>query len=119
MNIEANGLSFNYRIEGAEGAPWVTFSNSLACDLSMWDGQVAALRHDYRILRYDTRGHGGTDAPEASCKLETCMDWGRIWGQVSLETTSNHICGTVWLLPNSNLASFATLQLRGVRLPLP
>ncbi len=46
MNIEANGISFNTKIEGPEGAPWVTFSNSLACNLSMWDGQVAALRDD-------------------------------------------------------------------------
>lgn len=64
MKIAANGLSFHYRIDGREGAPWILFSNSLATNLSMWDEQVAALGDAYRILRYDQRGHGLTDAPK-------------------------------------------------------
>jgi 3-oxoadipate enol-lactonase len=64
MRINANGISINYRIDGAEGAPWLVFSNSLMTDLTMWDEQVAALAPSLRILRYDQRGHGGTDAPE-------------------------------------------------------
>ncbi len=62
--IAANGITFNTRIDGREGAPWLTFSNSLATNHTMWDDQVAALADDYRIFRYDTRGHGATDAPE-------------------------------------------------------
>src|SRR5688572_6423428 len=64
MKVNANGISFNCRIEGKRGAPWVVFSNSLATDLSMWDDQAAALGDKFQILRYDQRGHGGTDAPE-------------------------------------------------------
>src|SRR5512140_1253949 len=64
MRIDANGISFNYRIDGAEGAPWLVFSNSLMTDLSMWDEQVAALGRSFRVLRYDQRGHGGTQATE-------------------------------------------------------
>jgi 3-oxoadipate enol-lactonase len=60
MQVNANGISINYQIDGREGAPWLIFSNSLMTDLSMWDDQVAALKNDYRILRYDQRGHGGT-----------------------------------------------------------
>ena len=60
--ITANGIEINHRIEGSEGRPWVTFSNSLATDLDLWDEQVALLEDDFRILRYDQRGHGGTDA---------------------------------------------------------
>lgn len=61
---EVNGITLNYRIDGPEGAPWVTFSNSLATDLSLWDGQVERLSDRFRILRYDTRGHGrSTPAP--------------------------------------------------------
>jgi 3-oxoadipate enol-lactonase len=60
LDIEANGISIHFRIDGREGAPWITFSNSLATDLHMWDAQVDALAADYRILRYDFRGHGGT-----------------------------------------------------------
>jgi 3-oxoadipate enol-lactonase len=36
----------------------------------MWDPQVAVLKSKYRVLRYDTRGHGGTDAPEGPYTLE-------------------------------------------------
>ena len=63
MKTTANGIGINYQIDGREGAPWLIFSNSLITNLSMWDDQVAALKNDYRILRYDQRGHGGTDAP--------------------------------------------------------
>lgn len=63
MRTEANGISIHYEIDGPDGAPWIVFSNSLATDVSMWEPQVAALKGDFRILRYDQRGHGGTDAP--------------------------------------------------------
>jgi 3-oxoadipate enol-lactonase len=63
MRIDANGITFNTQIDGKDGAPWLIFSNSLMTDLAMWDDQVADLGKSYRILRYDQRGHGGTDAP--------------------------------------------------------
>ena len=61
MRVKANGIQINYSVEG-EG-PWVIMSHSLACNLSMWDEQAAALSKRYKVLRYDLRGHGGTDAP--------------------------------------------------------
>jgi 3-oxoadipate enol-lactonase len=64
MRIKANGITFNYEVEGPEGAPWVAFSNSLATNLSMWDAQAAALKKSFRVLRYDHRGHGGTEATD-------------------------------------------------------
>ena len=63
MRIKANGITFNYEIEGPEGAPWMMFSNSLATNLSMWDPQAADFRGSFRVLRYDQRGHGATEAP--------------------------------------------------------
>lgn len=63
MHIQANGIGFNCLLEGPEDAPCLMFSNSLATDLSMWDEQAAALRGAFRVLRYDQRGHGRTDAP--------------------------------------------------------
>jgi 3-oxoadipate enol-lactonase len=63
MKIKANGITFNCEIEGPEGAPWLVFSNSLATNLSMWDPQAADLGRSFHLLRYDQRGHGGTDAP--------------------------------------------------------
>jgi 3-oxoadipate enol-lactonase len=64
MRIKANDININYRIDGPDGAPWLVFSNSLMTDLSMWDEQVDKLQRSFRILRYDQRGHGGTQAPE-------------------------------------------------------
>jgi len=64
MQINANGIGINYQIDGPQGAPWLVFSNSLMTDLSMWDDQVAELKNTYRILRYDQRGHGGTQATD-------------------------------------------------------
>ncbi len=70
MKITANGITMHYEMDGPESAPVVTLSHSLATDLSMWDPQVAVLKSGYRVLRYDTRGHGGTDAPEGPYTLE-------------------------------------------------
>ena len=56
--IDVNGVCLRYRLEGKPGAPVIVFSNSLGTNLSMWEPQVSALRGDFRILRYDTRGHG-------------------------------------------------------------
>lgn len=54
----------HYRIDGdGPDRPWLLFSNSLGTDLTMWDAQMAALSPAYRILRYDTRGHGLSEAP--------------------------------------------------------
>jgi len=60
--IDVNGISINYRLEGRSDQPVVVFSNSLAANYGMWDHQVAPLLGRYRILRYDQRGHGKSDA---------------------------------------------------------
>ena len=73
MKIKANGINFNCHIDGAEGLPWLVFSNSLATDLSMWDEQTAPLKAKFRILRYDQRGHGQTDAPAGRYTFELLM----------------------------------------------
>lgn len=48
----------HYRIDGPARAPVVVLSNSLGTDLHMWSPQVLDLATSYRVLRYDTRGHG-------------------------------------------------------------
>jgi 3-oxoadipate enol-lactonase len=74
MKTKANGINFNYQIDGAERAPWLVLSNSLATDLSLWDEQVAQLKGSFRILRYDQRGHGGTDAPAGRYTFDLLVD---------------------------------------------
>jgi 3-oxoadipate enol-lactonase len=73
MRIKANGINFNYTVDGPEGAPWVVFSNSLATTVAMWDEQAAALKGKYRVLRYDQRGHGATDAPAGRYAFDTLV----------------------------------------------
>lgn len=72
MKIRTNGIEINCVIEG--DGPWVTMSHSLACNLSMWDMQAKLLAKDYKVLRFDTRGHGASDAPEGTYTLEQMAD---------------------------------------------
>ena len=53
-----NGEKFNILVEGKADAPVLLFSNSLSSNLAMWDAQAEALKTDFRIIRYDSRGHG-------------------------------------------------------------
>ena len=69
MKVNVNGINVSYTLDGPANAPVVTLSHSLATDLSMWDPQMKALTARYRVLRYDTRGHGGTDAPAGAYSL--------------------------------------------------
>jgi len=62
MQSRVNGININFEIDGPDNAPWLILSNSLLTNLSMWDDQVATLARSFRILRYDQRGHGGTEA---------------------------------------------------------
>lgn len=64
MRVEANGVMLNYSWDGPEDGPVVTMSHSLAANLDMWQPQLAALTDRYRVLRFDTRGHGASDAPD-------------------------------------------------------
>ena len=53
-----NGEAFNIQIDGTPGKPVLLFCDFLSANLSMWDGQVAALAKKFHIVRYDSRGHG-------------------------------------------------------------
>ena len=70
MKAKTNGIETHDEIHGKEGAPWLTLSHSLACSLRMWDGQVAAFKDRFRILAYDTRGHGASEAPKGAYTLD-------------------------------------------------
>ncbi|HKA46316.1 MAG TPA: 3-oxoadipate enol-lactonase [Burkholderiales bacterium] len=72
MKIKANGIDIHYEIEGS--GPWLTMSHSLACNLHMWDPQMKALIGKYKVLRFDTRGHGQSSAPEGEYTLEQLAD---------------------------------------------
>jgi 3-oxoadipate enol-lactonase len=61
--VQANGVQLHYELAGPADAPVVMLSNSLGTQLEMWDRQMPTLAERYRVLRYDSRGHGRSDAP--------------------------------------------------------
>ena len=73
MRAHVNGVDIEYSIDGDQG-PWLVMSHSLGCTRSMWDPQMTALAHRYRVLRYDTRGHGASQAPAGPYTLEQLAD---------------------------------------------
>ncbi len=86
MKIEANGIEIHYTVEG--DGPWVTLSHSLACDLRMWDEQARLLRDRFRVLRFDTRGHGRSAAPAGPYTLrELADDAFALLGALGIERT--------------------------------
>ena len=74
MKIKTNGIEINYDIAGDNTKPWVTLSHSLACNLHMWDDQMAELTQKYNVLRFDTRGHGQSTAPAGDYTLDQMAD---------------------------------------------
>jgi 3-oxoadipate enol-lactonase len=74
MKVNANGIDLQDPLDGPATAPVLTLSHSLATDLSIWDPQMCALTARYRVLRYDTRGHGGSGAPAGAYTLEQLAD---------------------------------------------
>jgi len=70
MKIKANGIHMNYELSRKEDAPVVVLGHSLASSLVMWRPQMDELNRHFRVLCYDTRGHGGTDAPAPPYTLD-------------------------------------------------
>lgn len=64
------GCRIHYSLVGPPNAPVLIFSNSLGTNFSMWDIQAAAFQKDYRILRYDTRGHGQSGVPPGPYSID-------------------------------------------------
>lgn len=61
-----NNIKVHYQVEGPEDGVPVVFSNSLGTDFRIWDAMLPHLPKNLRIIRYDTRGHGLSDAPEGA-----------------------------------------------------
>lgn len=65
-----DGCRIAYRSDGPEDAPALMLSNSLGTDMNMWAPQMGAWARSFRVLRYDQRGHGGSDAPAGAYSLD-------------------------------------------------
>lgn len=72
---DVGGISLHYRLSGSVAAPrTLVFLNSLGSDFRIWDEVAAALAATYRVLQYDKRGHGLSDAPPAPYTMRDHTD---------------------------------------------
>ena len=62
--LSFGNVMLNFRVDGADDAPPLLLSNSLGTDLEMWSPQMDVLTEQFRVIRYDTRGHGASSVPE-------------------------------------------------------
>jgi 3-oxoadipate enol-lactonase len=74
VRLTINDIEMNYEISGKHGAPVVVLSHSLGSSSVMWEPQIEQLNPEYQVLRYDTRGHGGSEAPDGAYELDLLGD---------------------------------------------
>jgi 3-oxoadipate enol-lactonase len=72
--VSVNGVRIAYRFDGPPGGRVVLMSNSLMSSFAMWDWTVPALADRYRVLRYDTRGHGRSATPPGPYSIAALGD---------------------------------------------
>ncbi len=76
--LRAGGLmtavAVHHVVTGPEDAPVVVLSNSLGSTHAMWDAQADALAEHFRVVRYDTRGHGGSPVPDGPYDIDDLAD---------------------------------------------
>jgi 3-oxoadipate enol-lactonase len=68
--IQSDGCPINVEVEGPENAPVLMLCNSLGTDLHMWDPQAPSFAKDFRLVRYDRRGHGKSGAPKGPYAMD-------------------------------------------------
>lgn len=87
-----DGITINVRVEGRDDAPAILFAHSIGCDHRLWDHQAQALSARFRIVRYDARGHGASDAPDGDYTIETlAADALAILDALAIDSV--HLCG--------------------------
>lgn len=70
-HLDVPGARLFYRLDGEAGRPVLLLSNSLGTTHAMWDAQMPALAARFRVLRYDTRGHGQSSVPPGPYDIAT------------------------------------------------
>ena len=73
-SVRVNGAEIAYRFDGPAQGRVVLMSNSLMSNYDMWDWTLPALADRYRVLRYDTRGHGRSSTPPGPYSIAMLAD---------------------------------------------
>ena len=90
--LELKDIRIYYEISGPGNAPVLLFSNSLGTNLAMWDPQMDSFSKDFRVLRYDTRGHGkATTSPGLYTIDQLADDVLGVLDKLSIQQV--HFCG--------------------------
>lgn len=71
MQAQINGISMHYRVDGDAAKPVIVLHHPLAANLTIWDELTEMLARDYRIVRFDARGHGQTEVAKAPYDFAT------------------------------------------------
>src|SRR5919202_4232614 len=72
MHVNSHdGARIYAKVEGDSDAPAILLSNSLGTRLEMWDWQMPAVLKHFQVVRYDSRGHGRSDAPEGPYAIDS------------------------------------------------
>jgi 3-oxoadipate enol-lactonase len=74
MQLKVKDINVYFELLGKKDKPTIICSHCLAGNHHIWDPQMESLQDNYRILRYDLRGHGRTDAPEGDYTMEQLAD---------------------------------------------
>jgi 3-oxoadipate enol-lactonase len=85
-------VKIHYELAGAETFPVLMFSSSLGTNLSMWNGQLETFARYFRILRYDTRGHGQSDVLPGPYNMEQ-LSWDVLHLLDALKLDRVYFCG--------------------------
>ena len=92
MYVQARGIRMHCTIEGPADAPWVTFVTGIANDTWLFEGQALALRDRWRVLRYDLRGQGATEATPPPYSIESLSaDLLALWDALGI--ARSHLVG--------------------------
>ena len=90
--VHVNGIDMYYEVAGPSTGPWLTFSNSLRLDHTMWWPQVAEFCKDFRVLTYDVRGHGQSGATSGFYSIDLlARDVVALWDKLGIK--KSHFCG--------------------------
>ena len=78
--IDVNGTRIHYLDEGPRDAPAIIFSNSMFFDVTMFEKQATYFADNYRVVRYDHRGQGGSaKEPRNKSDMDTLADDSAAW----------------------------------------
>lgn len=91
QRIRAGDIQLHARVDGREG-PWVVLLHALGANLTLWDDTARHLSDRYRVLRFDLRGHGGSDAPVGAYTMARLAD-DVVALMDALDIEQAHVCG--------------------------